>query len=61
MRRNNERERERERERNRIVRNAYGVLVGKPVIKDRLCGVVVRVSGNRSRGPRFDSRPYQIF
>jgi hypothetical protein len=28
---------------------------------DRLCGLVVRVSGYRSRGPRFDSRPYHIF
>jgi hypothetical protein len=28
---------------------------------DRLCGLVVRVRGNRSRGPRFDSRRYQIF
>jgi hypothetical protein len=27
----------------------------------RLCGLVVRVSGYRSRGPGFDSRPYQIF
>jgi hypothetical protein len=28
---------------------------------DRLCGLVVRVSGYRSRGPGFDSRTYQIF
>jgi hypothetical protein len=27
---------------------------------DRLCGLVVRVSGYRSGGPGFDSRPYQI-
>jgi hypothetical protein len=27
---------------------------------DRLCGLVVRVPGYRSRGPRFDSRRYQI-
>jgi hypothetical protein len=27
----------------------------------RLCGLVVKVSGYRSRGPGFDSRPYQIF
>jgi hypothetical protein len=27
----------------------------------RLCGLVVRVPGYRSRGPRFDSRRYQIF
>jgi hypothetical protein len=28
---------------------------------DRLCGLVVRVSGYRSRGPGFYSRSYQIF
>jgi hypothetical protein len=28
---------------------------------DRLCGLVVRVSGYRSRGSEFDSRLYQIF
>jgi hypothetical protein len=28
---------------------------------DRLCGLVVRVRGCRLRGPRFDSRRYQIF
>jgi hypothetical protein len=28
---------------------------------DRLCGLVVRVSGYRSRGPGFDSRSFQIF
>jgi hypothetical protein len=27
---------------------------------DRLCGLVVRVSGYRSRGPGFGFRPYQI-
>jgi hypothetical protein len=30
-------------------------------MSDRLCGLVVRVSGYRSRGPAFDSRSYQIF
>ena len=28
---------------------------------DRLCGLVVRVSGYRFRGLGFDSRRYQIF
>jgi hypothetical protein len=28
---------------------------------DRLCGLVVRVPGYRSRGPGFDFRHYQIF
>ena len=28
---------------------------------DRLCGLVVRVSGYRYRGPGFDSRHCQIF
>jgi hypothetical protein len=30
-------------------------------IYDRLCGLVVRVSGYRYRGLGFDSRRYQIF
>jgi hypothetical protein len=33
----------------------------KCVIWHRLCGLVVRVSGCRSRGPVFDSRLYHIF
>jgi hypothetical protein len=28
---------------------------------DRFCGLVIRVSDYRSRGPGFDSRRYQIF
>jgi hypothetical protein len=31
------------------------------IYNDRLCGLVVRVSGYRSRGPQFDSRRFQIF
>jgi hypothetical protein len=31
------------------------------VCLDRLCGLVVRVSGYRYRGPGFDFRRYQIF
>jgi len=30
-------------------------------LPDRLCGLVVRVSGYRYRGPGFDPRRYQIF
>jgi hypothetical protein len=30
-------------------------------VEDRLCGLVVRVSGYRSRGPGFDFRRFQIF
>ena len=31
------------------------------MMSDRLCGLVVRVSGYRYRGLGFDSRRYQIF
>jgi len=34
-------------------------LLGK--LNDRLCVLVVRVSGHRYRGPGFDPRRYQIF
>ena len=37
----------------------YFVLIG--AMPDRLCGLVVRVSGYRYRGPGFDPRRYQIF
>jgi len=30
-------------------------------VSDRLCGLVVKVSGYRYRGPGFDPRRYQIF
>ena len=36
-------------------------LNGKCETMDRLCGLVVRVSGYRYRGLGFDSRRYQIF
>jgi len=54
-------------------RGVYRVLDGKPEGKrphriyscrwkdDCLCGLVVRVSGYRYRGPGFDPRRYQIF
>jgi hypothetical protein len=42
----------------RVLHLKYGAL---DEIRDRLCGLVVRVSGYRSRGPGFHSRPYQIF
>jgi hypothetical protein len=31
------------------------------VSNDRLCDLVIRISGYRSRGPGFDYRPYYIF
>jgi hypothetical protein len=34
---------------------------GLDSVRDRLCDLVVRVRGYRSRGPGFDSRSYQIF
>jgi hypothetical protein len=30
-------------------------------LKDRFCGLVIKVSGCRHRDPGFDSRRYQIF
>jgi hypothetical protein len=48
--------------------NANGKLNGRAVhfvfftkCENRLCGLVVRVPGYRSRGPGFHSRRYQIF
>jgi len=38
-----------------------GVNVPIYEVIDRLCGLVVRVSGYRYRGPGFDPRRYQIF
>jgi hypothetical protein len=31
------------------------------IVVDRLCGIVLRVPGYRSRGPGFDSQRYQNF
>jgi hypothetical protein len=39
------------------VRTEFIYVMWKKV--DRLCGLVVRVSGYRSRGPEFDSRALQ--
>jgi hypothetical protein len=45
----------------------YPVICEKKIFRlndyyfDRLCGMVVRISGCRSRDPGFDSRRYQIF
>ena len=42
--------------------NLHHILICTPVrFDDRLCGLVVRVSGYRYRGVGFDSRRYQIF
>jgi len=37
------------------------IFVTNVTVNDRLCGLVVRVSGYRYRGPGFDPRRYQIF
>jgi len=48
-------------------RSSFSVLMCKFYISalvgiiDRLCGLVVGVSGYRYRGPRFDPQRYQIF
>ena len=39
----------------------FNVLLTYISVYDRLCGLVVRVSGYRYRGPGFDPRRYQIF
>jgi hypothetical protein len=44
-----------------VVIGSEWVLHYKMYSKEFLCGQVVRVPGNRSRGPGFDSRRYQIF
>jgi hypothetical protein len=42
-------------------RNMYRILINVLYMNDHLCGLVVRVSGYRYRGPGFDFRRYQIF
>jgi hypothetical protein len=39
--------------------NSFGL--NNRLLVDRLCGLVVRVPGYKSRGPGFESRRYQIF
>jgi hypothetical protein len=44
-----------------VVRQTCLNITSIHTIYDRLCGLMVRVSGYRYRGPRFDSRRFQIF
>ena len=46
-----------------ILKNGHVLFFVMPSewMDDRLCGLVVRVSGYRYRGPGFDPRLYQIF
>jgi hypothetical protein len=37
------------------------IMTGRDDLLDRLCGLMVRVSGHRSRGSGFDSWRFQIF
>jgi hypothetical protein len=44
-----------------VRRCGHMLFVCDTYVIDRLCGLVARVSGYRSRGPGFDSRSYHIF
>ena len=39
----------------------FMIIISRQECGDRLCGLVVRVSAYRYRGPGFDPRRYQIF
>jgi hypothetical protein len=41
--------------------HATTALFSEKELPDRLCGLVVRVPGYRSRDPGFESRRYKIF
>ena len=45
-----------------VVHMTHVLIISRLCVRnDRLCGLVVRVSGYRYRGPGFDPRRYQIF
>jgi len=44
-----------------VLRTRLKIKESLTALSDRLCGLVVRVSGYRYRGPGFDPRRYQIF
>jgi hypothetical protein len=44
-----------------VIAVSLRVCLNTPISPDRLCGLLVRVPGYRSRDPGFDSQCYQIF